>query len=72
MTVPKDPAEAVKRAQKEAERFRRDILAKADQKVGSSRPRARPLQGCVTEWCKKFNKVQARAMSARSRGFLPR
>jgi len=48
-TVPKDPAAAVRMAQKEAERFRRDILAVADKK------------GCVSEWCKKFNKVQVMA-----------
>lgn len=48
-TVPKDPAAAVRMAQKEAEKFRREILAVADQK------------GCVSEWCKKFNKVQVMA-----------
>ncbi|CAK9041749.1 N-terminally processed] [Durusdinium trenchii] len=49
-TVPKDPAAAVRMAQKEAERFRREILAMADKK------------GCVSDWCKKFNKVQVMAV----------
>lgn len=45
-TVPHDADSAVRMAQKEAERFRREILAVADKK------------GAVPGWCKKFNKVQ--------------
>jgi len=45
-SLPQDPASAVKMAQKEAERFRREILAVADGK------------GSVAEWCKRFNKIQ--------------
>ncbi|CAE7817350.1 FKBP4 [Symbiodinium sp. CCMP2456] len=45
-TVPHDAESAVRMAQKEAERFRREILAVADK------------QGAVPGWCKKFNKVQ--------------
>ncbi|CAE7777377.1 FKBP4, partial [Symbiodinium microadriaticum] len=45
-TVPHDAESAVRMAQKEAERFRREILAVADKK------------GAVPGWCKKFNKVQ--------------
>ncbi|CAE8631312.1 unnamed protein product [Polarella glacialis] len=46
VTVPKDPASALRMAQQEAERFRREILAQADR------------TGRVAEWCKRFNKIQ--------------
>jgi len=46
VSVPKDAESAVRMAQKESERFRQQILAAADRK------------GCVTEWCKRFNKIQ--------------
>lgn len=49
ISVPRDPESAVRMAQKEAERFRREVLSWADRK------------GCVTEWCRRFNKIQVTA-----------
>eukprot|EP00933_Yihiella_yeosuensis_P049115 TRINITY_DN4572_c2_g1_i1.p1 TRINITY_DN4572_c2_g1~~TRINITY_DN4572_c2_g1_i1.p1 ORF type:complete len:362 (+),score=80.54 TRINITY_DN4572_c2_g1_i1:69-1154(+) len=46
VTVPRDPEAAVRMAQKEAERFRREVLALADKR------------GSVSEWCRRFNKIQ--------------
>lgn len=43
---PTDAASAVRMAQKESERFRREILNLAD------------AQGTVSEWCRRFNKIQ--------------